>query len=124
MRTSELRTCIRGGLITVMVMLGALASAPAFGQGQQGAIIGQVKDQSGAILPGVTVTVTSPALQVPQITAVTNEVGEYRVAPLSLGVYAVTFELPSFQTIRGEGVQLTVGFTAKIDVAMSLGSLA
>ena len=124
MRTSELRTCIRGGLITVMVMLGALASAPAFGQGQQGAIIGQVKDQSGAILPGVTVTVTSPALQVPQITAVTNEVGEYRVAPLSLGVYAVTFELPSFQTIRREGVQLTVGFTAKIDVAMSLGSLA
>ena len=46
------------------------------GQGQEASIIGQVTDESGAILPGVTVTATSPALQVPQVTDVTNERGE------------------------------------------------
>ena len=55
--------------------------------GTAATIIGQVTDESGAILPGVTVTVTSPALQVPQMTGVTDEQGElpaYRVADWNL----------------------------------------
>ena len=77
------------GLVVLMVGLLAFASSPAAAQGAGASIIGQVTDQSGAVLPGVTVTATSPALQVPQITAVTNEVGEYRLAPLPIGVYEV-----------------------------------
>ncbi|MET0211631.1 MAG: carboxypeptidase-like regulatory domain-containing protein, partial [Vicinamibacterales bacterium] len=68
--------------IVVVVSLVPLAVVPAFGQGAAGSIIGKVTDQTGAVLPGVTVTATSPALQVPQVTAVTNELGEYRLAPL------------------------------------------
>jgi hypothetical protein len=52
-------------------------------------VIGQVVDESGASLPGVTVTLRSPALQVPQITTVTDDRGEYRVTPLPIGTYTI-----------------------------------
>lgn len=115
---------VRWGLIVVMVGLVASAASPAAGQGTSASIIGQVTDASGAVLPGVTVTATSPALQVPQVTTVTNQVGEYRLAPLPIGAYEVLFELAGFQTARRQDVRLTVGFTAKIDVALGVGALA
>ena len=87
-------------------------------------IIGQVTDQSGAVLPGVTVTATGPALQVPQVTAVTNEVGEYRLSPLPIGVYAVAFDLSGFRPAQRQNVRLTVGFTARIDVALALATVS
>ncbi len=80
-------------------LIGLLAlAAPAAGQATQAAIIGVVADSSGAILPGVTVIATGPALQVPQVDTVTNERGEYRLSPLPIGTYSVTYELPGFQT--------------------------
>src|SRR5688572_30985554 len=87
---------LRRSLGLVIVGLIALAGTPAAGQGSAASIIGQVTDGSKALLPGVTVTATSPALQVPQVTTVTNESGEYRLAPLPIGVYEVTFELSGF----------------------------
>lgn len=89
---------VRIGSICLAGML-ALA-APAGGQSTQAAIIGMVTDTSGAILPGVTVSATGPALQVPQVDTVTNERGEYRLSPLPVGTYNVTYELPGFQTVR------------------------
>ena len=116
---------VRYGLVLVLLSLAALASSlPAAGQGTAASIVGQVTDQSGAVLPGVTVTVTSPALQVPQVTDVTNELGEYRLAPLPIGVYEIVFELGGFSTARRQDVRLTVGFTAKIDVALGLATVA
>ena len=70
----------RFGLCFIVVGLIFSFTASAAAQGT-GSIIGQVTDQSGAVLPGVTVTATSPALQVPQVVEVTNEQGEYRLAP-------------------------------------------
>jgi hypothetical protein len=93
-------------------------------QAQEASIIGQVTDESGAVLPGVTVTATSPALQVPQVTDVTNEHGEYRLTPLPIGTFAVRYELPGFGTVRREDLRLTAGFTAKLDVLMKVGTLA
>src|SRR5580693_6673265 len=87
-------------------------------------IDGQVTDESGAVLPGVTVTVTSPALQVPSVVAVTDSRGEYRLSPLPIGTYTVEFTLPGFQSVRREDIRLTVGFTAKIDIGLKVGSLA
>jgi hypothetical protein len=87
-------------------------------------IVGVVTDSSGAVLPGVTVTAASPALQVSQLVAVTNERGEFRISPLPVGTYTVTYELPGFQTVRHEGVRIAVGFVATMDQAMSLGTVA
>ena len=81
-------------------------------------------DQSGAVLPGVTVTATSPALQVPQVVEVTNEQGEYRLAPLPIGVYQVSYELAGFRPVQRQDVRLTVGFIARIDVPMGLATVA
>jgi hypothetical protein len=94
------------------------------GAGAVGSIIGQVKDESGAVLPGVTVTATSPALQVQQLASVTNERGEYRLAPLPIGTYAVEYALSGFQTIRREDQRLTAGFVATIDIVLKVGSVA
>src|SRR4029453_5139589 len=76
-------------------------------------IIGRVADDSGAVLPGVTVTVTSPQLQVPSVSAVTDATGEDRLTPLPIGTYAIEYALSGFQTIRQEGIRLTVGFTER-----------
>ena len=105
------------------VVVVVLSAVPAFGQGTAASIIGQVTDQSGSVLPGVTVTVTSPALQVPEVTAVTNELGEYRVAPLPIGVYEIAYVLPGFQTIRRQEIRLSVGFIARVDVALGIAAV-
>jgi hypothetical protein len=114
--------------VVVLLFLTALAVAPSFAAGQGGtgpaSIIGQVTDESGAVLPGVTVIATSPALQVPQMTAVTNEQGEYRIIPLPVGVYALEYTLPGFQTRRVEDVRLAIGFVAKLDQVMNVGALS
>ena len=107
----------------VLAFIGLLAlPAPAAGQ-SQGAIIGVVTDTSGAVLPGVTVIATGPALQVPQIETVTNERGEYRVSPLPPGVYTITFELSGFQNVKRDSLRLALGFTATVDQAMGLGTV-
>ena len=98
------------------------AATPAFAQ-QEASIVGVVTDESGGILPGVSVAARSPSLQVPQVLTVTDERGEYRLTPLPIGTYEVTYELPGFQSIRREGVRLTSGFTAKIDTVMGVGGL-
>jgi hypothetical protein len=57
-----------------------------------------VKDQTGAALPGVTVTPTSPALQVGQVVTVSESAGAYRFVDLPAGTYRMAFELPRFGT--------------------------
>jgi hypothetical protein len=105
-------------------------SAPAVpGLAGQGAanpagITGVVTDNTGAVLPGVTVTATSPALQVPSVTSLSDDRGGYRLSPLPIGVYTVLFELPGFQNVRREGVRLTVGFTARVDSEMNVGAVS
>ncbi len=79
--------------------MGAAGVATA-GQTTDASIVGQARDESGAVLPGVTVTATSPALQVGSATTVTDERGEYRLTPLPIGLYVVTYELSGFQGIR------------------------
>ena len=109
-------------LVAALATLMVMADFAVAGQGQDASIIGQVTDESGAVLPGVTVTATSPALQVPQVIAVTNEQGEYRLTPLPIGTYAVEYELPGFGTLRREDLRLTAGFVARVDVQLKIGS--
>src|SRR6266852_1881024 len=107
----------------VILCLMMLAGSAIAGQEAAG-IIGQVTDESGAVLPGATVTVTGPALQIPSVVAVSDQRGEYRLTPLPIGTYTVEYTLPGFQTVRREGIRLTVGFTAKIDIGLKVGSVA
>lgn len=96
-----------------------LGPAAAFAQG----ISGTVTDNTGGVLPGVTVTATSPALIEGQRLAVSDSSGLYSIVDLRPGVYTVTFSLPGFSTIIREGIELTTGFTANVDSAMSVGGI-
>jgi len=60
--------------------------------GTLGNIIGKAADETGGVLPGVTITATSPALQVPNVTAVSDAEGNYRLRDLPApGTYRVVF---------------------------------
>jgi hypothetical protein len=111
-------------LVGLTLVVFCASVAPTAGQATQGAIVGNVSDASGAVLPGVTVIATSPALQVPHVEAVTNERGDYRLSPLPPGVYTVTFELSGFQTVKRDNLKLALGFTATIDQSLEVGTVA
>src|SRR5262249_42688382 len=110
-------------LLLFVLCLSVAGTRPATAQQTAAAIIGQATDQSGAVLPGVTVTATSPALQVAEIVAITDARGEYRLTPLPIGTFTLVYTLSGFQTVRRESVRLTVGFVAQVDVKMQVGSL-
>lgn len=88
-------------------------------------IEGTVVDESGAALPGVQVTATSSALQLPQVSATTDTAGAYQLRGLPApGVYRIAFELTGFQTYVRADLTLPVGFAARVDVKMTIGALA
>jgi hypothetical protein len=89
----------------------------------QAVIAGVVTDASGAVLPGVTVEATSPALIEKLRSVVTDGAGQYRIEDLRPGTYAVVFSLTGFSQVRREGVELTGSFTATIDANLRVGSL-
>ncbi len=110
-------------VLMIVFSLAPLAGRSFAGQAGTATVTGQVTDESRAVLPGVTVTATSPALQVPSVTTVTDSRGEYRLTPLPIGTYTLLYELAGFQTVRREGIGLTNRFTAQVDMALKLGGL-
>jgi hypothetical protein len=98
------------------------SSVDAFAQQQTGEIFGRVTDNSGAVLPGVTVNVQGPALIQPRV-VVTSETGTYRVPEIPIGAYRVGFELPGFRTMVLEEIRVTIGFRAQVDTTLQLSSV-
>jgi hypothetical protein len=102
----------------------ALASPPAVeAQTGDGSIRGYIKDEQGAVLPGVTVTAVSPALLSP-VTGITDQSGYYRLLNLPPGTFAVTAELAGFSTFRREGIIMRAGLTISVDIDLRIGNLA
>jgi hypothetical protein len=104
------------------LMLVLMSVLPASAQ-QGSGIAGTARDDSGAVMPGVTVEASSPALIEKVRSAVTDGAGQYRIVNLVPGTYTVTFTLPGFSTYKREGVELTTNFTASINAEMKVGSL-
>jgi carboxypeptidase family protein len=100
-----------------------LLATPAVWAQQASGIAGVVRDSTGALLPGVTVEAASPALIEKVRTAVSDGQGRYSLVELVSGTYSVTFALTGFKTVRREGILLTSGFTASVDVELQVGSL-
>ena len=100
-----------------------LAMLPTVASAQTSAIGGVVKDTSGAVLPGVTVEASSPALIEKVRSAVTDGSGQYRITALRPGTYSVTFTLPGFNVVKRESVELTSDFIATINADMKVGAV-
>ena len=108
----------------VAVVLLALVAVPVVARAQAlGTIAGSVKDPSGAVLPGVTVEASSPALIEKVRSVTTDGTGLYRIVNLPPGQYVITFALQGFNTVRREAVDVTVGFTLTIDTDLRVGAI-
>src|SRR5205823_1297368 len=103
----------------------ALSAIPAFSQSETtGNIAGRAQDSSGALIPGVEVSITSPAMIGGARSAVTDETGSYRFTLLPAGTYRVTFGLSGFKTLNIDGVNVTPGATMTINGPMEVASTA
>ncbi|HEY7170608.1 MAG TPA: carboxypeptidase regulatory-like domain-containing protein [Vicinamibacterales bacterium] len=101
----------------------ALGSTLAAQTVRTGSIVGTITDESKSALPGVTITVTSPALQVPELTVVSGARGEYEIKDLPPGTYRLAFELGGFAKVVRPDVQLTTGFVARVDLDLKIAGL-
>ena len=107
----------------VLALAAILAvSTLAGAQQQTGEIFGKVTDTSGAVLPGVGVTLTAPHLLQP-LTAVTSETGTYQFPRLPIGTYEVKFELTGFKTVVNQEIYVTVGFSAQINAQLGVSTV-
>ena len=112
------------GLLALLAIVAFAGSAFAQGGGASstGTIQGRVTDSQGAVLPGVTVTATSPSALGAQ-TTVTSETGNYRFPAVPPGTYELTFELSGFNQLKRSGIQISLGFTANINIELALATL-
>ncbi|OLC48328.1 MAG: hypothetical protein AUH43_09710 [Acidobacteria bacterium 13_1_40CM_65_14] len=106
-------------LVAALVLSMALSAGA---QELRGRITGVLTDNTGAVLPGVTVTAAGPALIQAQ-TSVTGADGTYRYPALPPGLYTVTFELAGFQTLKREEIRLGLNQTLSVDAQLQLSSL-
>jgi hypothetical protein len=107
----------------IIVVVALLALAPTLASAQTSSIAGIVRDSSGAILPGVTVEASSPALIEKVRSATTDGSGQYKIVNLRPGTYSLSFTLPGFNVYRRDGVELTSDFTATINADMKVGAV-
>jgi hypothetical protein len=112
---------MRGASKAVLILMAAvLLPSLAFAQGT---LTGTVRDQSGAVLPGVTVEASSPALIEKTRTGVTDSAGQYRITGLNPGTYSLTFTLSGFNVVRREAIELSGNSTLTIPIDMRVGAL-
>ena len=109
--------------LCTLVLSIALLPAGASAQSIRSTVTGVVTDSSGAVLPGVTVEVASPALIEKVRSAVTDSSGAFRIIELASGTYTVTFSLAGFNIVRREGIVLTGSMTATINAELQVGTL-
>ncbi len=109
-------------ILACLFFVGVFA-APLSAQQGSGVITGRTSDTSGAVIPGVTVTLSSPAVMGTR-EAITDERGGYRIDLLPVGTYSLKFELPGFATLIRDGIQITGGFTATINVTLEVSTQA
>ena len=113
---------LRQGFLVVVTAVISHLPAPATAQLLTGDIAGTVTDPSGEPVPGVLVTLESPALLVPR-TAITGVSGGYHVSALPIGTYSIVFELSGFKRVVRRPVHLAAGFSADIDVRLELADV-
>src|SRR4051812_47383035 len=108
----------------VLVTLALCAAATASAQVQTGSILVKAVDEQGGVVPGVTITITSPVLVSGSMTGVTDAAGTYRFPSLVPGTYEVRLELSGFQSIVRQGIAVLVGQTTPIEQSLKVATLA
>jgi hypothetical protein len=111
---------------TAFLVLAIMAGAALPTRAQQAntaVVVGTVVDSSDAAVPGATVALTHTDTST-TTTVVSDEKGQYRTAPLRIGSYTITVELPGFKTFVQRGVTLNIGDVRKVDATLQLGDVS
>src|SRR5262245_36870140 len=116
-----MKRVLTAGVALSLLMLLAL---PAFSQTLTGNITARAQDSTGAVIPGVEVSVSSPAMIGGARKEITDETGSYRFTLLPPGTYRVTFALPGFKTLNVDGVTVTAGSKATTVGVLEVASTA
>ena len=109
-------------LVLLALLVLAVQSRPASAQ-LLGTITGVIQDNSGSVLPGVTVEASSPALIEKVRSATSDGSGQYRIVSLPVGTYRVTFTLPGFSTTIREGIDIGANVTTTVTAEMRVGAV-
>src|SRR6266446_2575483 len=112
-------------LLTVAGIIGLAGweGTSAFGQSFSAAISGFVRDTSGAVIPGVTVTAKQTESGLTR-TVITNENGDYRMPSLPVGAYEVTAEILGFKPLVRSGINLSVAQEIVLNLTLEVGTTA
>ncbi|MCA1585666.1 MAG: TonB-dependent receptor [Acidobacteria bacterium] len=110
------------GSASIAILCAVLRATPALAQGQATILTGVVTDAQDSVLPGVTVTATSPAL-IGSRTAITEPNGSYRLPSVPEGTYTLTFDLSGFQTHTRANIVVSLGQTLTVDAQLQVQSL-
>lgn len=112
--------CVRTIVAAVVFLVGTLSSSSLLAQTTFGSIVGNAKDPSAAVVPGVSVTVTSAATGLAR-EATTNPSGDFAVLNLLPGTYIVTAKLEGFKTWTASGIEVRLNQATTMDITMELG---
>ena len=112
--------CVR--LLSVILMALALAPAAAFAQFDTSTVLGTIKDSTGAVVPGATVTLKNTATGI-TATAVSDTDGNYQFLNVRVGVYSVRGELQGFSVAEARDVDVTVGARQRVDLTLVVGNV-
>ncbi|MGB7068262.1 MAG: carboxypeptidase regulatory-like domain-containing protein [Pyrinomonadaceae bacterium] len=89
-----------------------------------GSIVGTVRDTSGALVPGATVTITDPSKNNNVVrTAVTNDSGEFSAPSLPISIYSITVEAPNFKKSVSTDIKVDLGQRRSVDITLTAGSI-
>src|SRR4051812_20083182 len=111
-------------LLSIVVFCAAVFFVPGTSNAQdRAAIAGAVKDSSGAVMPGVTVEASSPALIEKTRSVVTDRGGQYKIVDLPPGTYEVSFTLAGFKTVKRGNVIIEGSFTPTVNAELQVGAL-
>src|SRR6185312_7433405 len=121
--SAEGRMRSRPAWLLAATIVAALWALPGYAQNSQGRLTGVVSDAQGAVLPGVTVTATSPSL-IGVRTAVTEADGKYLFPGLPSGTYKLAFELAGFKKVERENIVVVLAQTISADAQLQIGGLA
>ena len=117
MRTFDARFDLHRAIVVSLLFLSI-----AYAQTSTATLTGSVRDQSGAMIPGVTVIVTDPARGT-SLSTITNEGGSYVIPALNPGTYSLGVTLPGFKSFQNDGIVLQVAQVARIDIALEVGQV-
>src|SRR5213594_933950 len=115
--------CLRsfGRFVTAIVVLATLPTCLVFAQTSTATILGVVKDTTGALIPGVSITIKHTDTGQTR-TVISSETGDYIVQLLPVGEYEITTTMPSFKQQVRSGINLVVGQQAVIDLTLEVGA--